>query len=366
MQLPKRRATLERIEPYIPGKPIADVQEELGLADVVKMASNENPLGPSPKAIQAMQEALATSHIYPDGAARVLKRAIAERYDVTPEQVFIGNGSDEVIFLLAAAYLEPSDAVAFATPTFSEYAYATRMLGAQEIAVPLSDETIDLDAMLAAITPQTKLVFVCNPNNPTGTYVNAEAALRFLQTVPPGVLVLFDEAYAEYADAPDFPDVLDLIAQGYPVATLRTFSKIYGLAGLRVGYLIGPESVVADLERIKQPFNVNILAQVAATAALADLDHVEKSRRMNQAGKAQLYALFNELGLRYWPSQSNFVFVDVGVPSRPVYEAILQQGIILRAGAAFNRPQALRITIGQEHENQRFGTVLRQVLHSLS
>ncbi|HHT27525.1 MAG TPA: histidinol-phosphate transaminase [Firmicutes bacterium] len=365
MQLPKSRAALARIEPYIPGKPIAEVQEELGLTDVIKMASNENPLGPSPKAVLAMQETLGAAHIYPDGAARALRQAIATHWHVLPEQVIVGNGSDEVLLLLATTYLEPSDAIMYGTPTFSEYAYAARVLGAKEIAVPLKDETFDLDAMLAAITPNTKLVFICNPNNPTGTYVNADAAQRFLDGVPPGVLVVFDEAYVEYADAPDFPDVLGLLAQGYPVATVRTFSKIYGLAGLRVGYLIGPEAVVADLHRIKQPFNVNAPAQAAAIAALEDQEHVEKSRRMNQAGKAQLYAIFDELGLRCWPSQSNFIFVDVGRPSQPVYEAVLQQGIILRSGAAFNRPNALRVTIGQEHENQRLGTVLKQVLQNL-
>ena len=228
--------------------------------------------------------------------------------------------------------------------------------------VPLKDETFDLDAMLAALR-RTQVSFIVTPIIPPER-MNADAAQRFLDGVPPTAFSRFRRSHVEYADAPDF-GCIGLLAQGYPVATVRTFSKIYGLAGLRVGYLIGPEAVVADLHRIKQPFNVNAPAQAAAIAALEDQEHVEKSRRMNQAGKAQLYAIFDELGLRCWPSQSNFIFVDVGRPSQPVYEAVLQQGIILRSGAAFNRPNALRVTIGQEHENQRLGTVLKQVLQNL-
>lgn len=362
MQLPAHRTAVERITPYVPGKPIADVKEELGLTDVIKLASNENPLGPSPKAVQALQQAITAVHIYPDGAVRALRHALAAKYDVSPNQVFVGNGSDEIIKLLAEAYLNPTDAVVMADVTFSEYAYSARIAGAREIVVPVRDETYDLPAIAASITPNTKLVYICNPNNPTGTYVNHEAVEQFLASVPPGVVVVFDEAYVEYSDAADFPDILALMQKGYPVAALRTFSKIYGLAGLRVGYIMAPEGVVAELNRVKEPFSVNSLAQTAALAALDDTAHVERSREVNAKGKAQLATLFTSLNLRYWPSQSNFIFVDVGRPCRPVYEALLRQGVIVRTGDIFGRPHALRVTIGSEEENDRFAAALREAL----
>ncbi|MGI6611324.1 MAG: histidinol-phosphate transaminase [Limnochordia bacterium] len=362
MRVPTHRPAIERISPYVPGKPITEVQEEYGLEDIIKLASNENALGPSPQAIQALEQAISSVHIYPDGAARALRSAIAQAYGVLPDEVFIGNGSDEIIKLLAEALLLPDDEVVFADVTFSEYAYATRLMGAREAVVPVLAETHDLRAMAARISQQTKIVYICNPNNPTGTYVGVDALDEFLSSVPEGVLVVLDEAYAEYADASDFPDVVDLMRQGQPVATMRTFSKIYGLAGLRVGYIIAPRPIVALLNRVKEPFNVNSLAQAAALAALGDTEHVRRSREMNSRGKAELYAAFTEMGLRYCPSQSNFIFVDLGRPCRPVYERLLQEGVIVRTGDIFDRPSFVRVTIGTSEENERFVKALRRAL----
>lgn len=362
MRIPAHRPTIERISPYVPGKPIAEVQAEYGLEDIIKLASNENPLGPSPRAVQALQEKIKEIHIYPDGAARQLREAIADKSGVSIDEVFVGNGSDEVIKLLAEAFLLPEDEVMFADVTFSEYAYATRLLGATEVVVPVRAETHDLEAMAKRITPRTKIVYVCNPNNPTGTYVDAQALQDFLTAIPEGVLVVLDEAYVEYVDTSDFPDAIALLQQGWPVATMRTFSKIYGLAGLRVGYIIAPRPVIALLNRVKEPFNVNLLAQQAAIAALADEEHVARSREVNSLGKRQLYEAFDQMGLEYCSTQSNFVFVDIGRPSRPVYEALLRAGVIVRAGDIFDRPHCLRVTVGTEEQNNRFLEALRRAL----
>ncbi|NLN19761.1 MAG: histidinol-phosphate transaminase [Firmicutes bacterium] len=362
MRIPSHRPAIERITPYVPGKPIAEVQEEYGLENIIKLASNENPLGPSPLAMEALKEAISGVHIYPDGAARDLRNAIAKKYGVSSDEVFVGNGSDEIIKLLAEAFLLPDDEVIFADATFSEYAYATRLMGAREVVVPVREETHDLTAMAERITERTKIVFICNPNNPTGTYVNAEAVDAFLEKVPEGVLVVLDEAYVEYVDAADFPNAIDLICQGRLVATMRTFSKIYGLAGLRVGYIIAPRDVVALLNRVKEPFNVNLLAQKAALAALDDTEHLERSRETNSQGKAYLYAAFADMGLRYCPTQANFIFVDIGRPCRPVYERLLQEGVIVRTGDIFDRPTFLRVTIGTQEENERFIAALRRAL----
>ncbi len=362
MAEPAHRPAIDRIVPYVPGKPIGEVQAEFGLADVIKLASNENSLGPAPAAQEAIKALAAGVHRYPDGAALRLRQALADRCRMAPEQIFVGNGSDEIIKLLAEIYLSPGDEVVFAGQTFSEYAYATRLMGATEVTVPLRHGRHDLDGMRQQITSRTKLVFVCNPNNPTGTYVGAGAVDRFLAGLPAGILVVLDEAYVDFADAPDFPDTLALIRAGRPVVSLRTFSKIYGLAGLRVGYCVAPAGVAARLHQVKEPFNVNLPAQVAALAALGDEEHVERSQRMNAAGKQQLYTGFARLRLRYWPSQANYVCVDVARPCQEVYEAMLRQGVIVRATQSFGLPTMLRITVGTEEENARCLLALERAL----
>lgn len=347
------RPTIDRIQPYIPGKPIAEVKRELGLTEVIKLASNENPLGPSPLARKAVAEGLHELHIYPDGACTDLKQALAERLDIATDMILVGNGSDEVIKLLAEAYLEPEDEVVFADPTFSEYAYATRLMGAKEVRVPLRDDVHDLDAMAAALSPKTKMVFICNPNNPTGTIVERQAVERFLAAVPAHTLVVFDEAYAEYASSPTFPDSLSYVRAGRNVVVLRTFSKIYGLAALRVGYGVARADIIAAAARVREPFNVNALAQRAAIAALEDVDHVRRSLACNREGMKLLVAELSKLGWRVTPSEANFIFVETGLDAQSLFAALMREGVIVRSGAAFGRPTAIRITIGTESENRR-------------
>jgi len=356
------RATIERITPYVPGKAIAEVQKELGLTDVIKLASNENPLGPSPAAVKAVVEAATTLHRYPDGGAVALREALSRQYRLSPDCVFAGNGSDEIIKLLAEAMLNPGEEVIMADVTFSEYAYAARLMGAEEVVVPLRAGTFDLEAMAERVTPKTRLIFVCNPNNPTGTYVGREAVERFLDRLPAHALPVFDEAYAEYSTAADFPDIPALIREGRRLVSLRTFSKIYGLAGLRVGYALACPEVTALLNRVKEPFNVNSAAQAAALAALSDSAHVQRSIKVNEDGKRQLYQGLDRLKLPYYPTQANFVCVDVGRPCRPVYERMLREGVIVRTLDGFGLPQALRITIGTREDNERCLLALARAL----
>lgn len=363
---PAIRETIMRIQPYVPGKPAEEVRKEYGLEDIVKLASNESPIGPSPKARDAVEKELPNLHVYPDGAIVDLRDAIAAKLQVARENVVVGNGSDEVIKLLAEAYFEPGDEVVFADPTFGEYAYVARLMGAEERRVPTREMTLDLDAMADAVTERTKAVFVCNPNNPTGTYVGKDAVERFLERIPPQVLVVFDEAYVEYVDAPDFPDTLAYVREGRPVIVLRTFSKIYGLAALRVGYGVGPAHVMDSILRVKEPFNVNRLAQVAALAALDDDEHVRRGREVNQQGKAFLEKALAEMGVRTWPSQTNFLWLDVGVESRAVFEALLRLGVIVRTGDIFGYPTCLRVTVGTQEQNERFLEALQHVLLELA
>lgn len=359
------RTALERIKPYVPGTSAEDLMRLLGIADCIKLSSNENPFGAGRLATEAAKAAASELHLYPDGASLKLKEALARHLGVEAAQIAVGCGSDEIIRMLAEAYLEPHDAAVFADVTFSQYAFVTRIMDAKEVVVPLRDGVHDLPAMAFQVREhQAKLCFVCNPNNPTGTYVNDAQVRRFLQEIPEDTLVVFDEAYVEYADAPDFPDVLGLINEGRTVVSLRTFSKIHGLAGLRVGYAIAPPDVVAELEKVRPPFNVNRVAQAAACAALDDVEHVTKSREVNAKERARLLRELEELGTRPYPSQSNFVWVDLGVPSDPVYQALLERGVIVRQGSSFGGPTALRISIGTPEQNQRMIQALADVLAS--
>lgn len=357
------RPTIDRITPYVPGKGIEEVAREYGLSRVIKLASNENPLGPSPKALAAMRARLEDVSRYPDGACTELVELLSERLGVPAGCLIVGNGSDEVIKLLAEAYLEPGDEVVFADPTFSEYAYAARLMGAAEVPVKLTAGFVhDLDAMLQAVTPRTKLVFVCNPNNPTGTAVGHAELERFLAALPPKTLLVCDEAYVEYVERPDFPDTVRWVREGRNVLVLRTFSKVYGLAGLRVGYGIAPEHIMRHLWRVKEPFNVNLLAQIAAAAALEDQEHVARSVRLNAAEKRRLAAHLAELGCTVTPSETNFLWVGLGRPARPVFQALLERGVIVRCGDAFGFPEYIRVSIGTAEQNGLFLAELAKVL----
>ncbi len=363
------RPTLSRIQAYVPGKSAEELARERGVSDAVKLSSNENPLGPSPASVEAVARAAKDAHIYPDGASRSLKSELAKRAAIDERQVIVGCGSDEIIRMLGEAYLDPGAACAFADVTFSQYAFAARLMNAREVVVPLKDGVHDLEGFAHAVaTKRPRLCFICNPNNPTGTYVPQSDVLRFLDVVAtssPETLVIFDEAYFEYTDAPDYPDTLALLKEGRQIVVLRTFSKIYALAGLRVGYGFGPREVVEQLEKIRPPFNVNAPAQAAALAALQDERHLETSRSLNAKERARLTTSLEQLGLRVYPSQANFLFVACPGPSAPVYEALLDKGIIVRGGQAFGVPEALRITIGTPEQNDRLIQAVADAMSSI-
>lgn len=352
--------SISLLRPYEAGKPIEELARERGIADAVKLASNENPLGPSPKAVEAMRAVLGDVNRYPDANAYRLRERIAAVLGVSMAEVLHGNGSNELLDLLVRTFTTAADHVVFANPSFVVYQLAAMAHGVPFTAVPLANDTHDLTAMANAVTPATKLIFIANPNNPTGTYVGLAALEQFLREVPKHVIVAVDEAYAEYAEAPDYPDALSLRGLRERLVVFRTFSKIYGLAALRVGYAVGPAELIDYMNRVRAPFNVSTVAQAAALAALDDSDHVARSRTLNTAERARLSAGLEGLGLRVTPSQANFVYVAVPVPAQEIYESLLDRGVIVRAFGAL--PRHLRITVGTERENDRLLAALREVL----
>lgn len=364
MNGPSRRRCLDLIKPYEPGKPVEEVERELGLSGVLKLASNENPLGPSPKALEALKKDLDRLHFYPDGNCYHLKRALAKKYGFSPEEMVIGNGTDELLSLLALAYINPGDEAVTVDPTFSEYTFALRLMGGVPRPVPLvgDDFSYDFAAIAAAVNERTRLVFICSPNNPTGTVVDREELAEFIASLPSGVLVVLDHAYIEYVAGSAHPDGFDYIRQGRPLIVLRTFSKIYGLAGLRVGYGLAPAEVIADLNRVREPFNVNTPAQIAAAAALEDEAHLARSLELVEKGRLQLAEGLKRMGLKAAPSGGNFLFVDVATDSRKLFEALLRRGVIVRSGDIFGFPTHIRVTCGTEEQNERFLQALQEVL----
>jgi len=362
VQAPTYRQTILNIVPYQAGKPISELQREQGLTDIIKLASNENPLGPSPKAITALEDSLGSLNIYPDGNCFELREALAQRLGVSGMQLIFGNGSDEVIKMLGLTFLEPGDEVLICEPTFSEYAYVTHLMGAKLRTLPLASHAFDLEAMSLAINPRTKMVFVCNPNNPTGAYVSQEKVNAFLAKIPDNVLVVFDEAYYEYVTAKDYPDTLSYVRTGQNVVVLRTFSKIYGLAGLRVGYGVDPKHIARLVHRVREPFNINGAAQIGALAALEDDDHIRRSQEVNNSGKSWLYQELSSLGLKYVPTETNFIFFNLEQDSQAVYQKLLGEGVIARSGAIFGCPTWLRVTIGTKEQNHRFIQALKRAL----
>lgn len=358
----QQRQVIGSLKPYIPGKPIEEVKRELGLTDVIKLASNENPLGPSPMAVRAAAEAAARVHLYPEATAPELRQALARRVGLPEDHIIVGNGSDEIMTLLGRTYIDSGDEVVIQKPSFATYEHATRITGGIPVFVPLRDWRPDLEAMLARINPATKMVFICTPNNPTGPTVPRAELERFLARIPDGVLVILDEAYREYVDDPEYPDTVEYLRKGYPVVVLRTFSKIYGLAGLRVGYGLGDPEVLRPLFTVREPFTVNLVAQAAALAALQDEDHVTRSYENNVRGKEYLYGEFRRLGLTFVPTQANFILLNLGRPGRPVFEALQRNGVIVRPGEFFGLPEHIRVTIGTPEENRRFIEALEDVL----
>jgi len=350
------------IAPYEPGKPIDELERELGIHDAIKLASNENPLPPSGRVQRAILAAVNHLNRYPDGSGFYLRQALAKKHGVSPDQVVLGNGSNELIELLVRTFLRPGDEAVVPHPSFVVYPMIVQAAGGVRVMVMLKEHRLDLEAMARAITPMTKVVFVANPNNPTATIVTADEIEHFMARVPERTIVVFDEAYIEFALGPDFPEALNYVKQGRKVVVLRTFSKAASLAGLRVGYGVADADAVALMNRIRQPFNVNSLAQAGALAALEDEGHVLECVRTIEAGRHFLYDEFKTLGVRYVPSRANFILVDVGRSAADIYQKLLHEGVIVRPMTPFGMETALRITVGTPEENRKLVNALRMVL----
>lgn len=360
------RTVVETIKPYMPGWPDrtpAELCQLLARDEVAKLSFNESPYGPSPMAVQAMQQAACQVHLYFDMEAKELRQKIAEKHSVSMDHVYIGNGGDEAIALLVNAFVSPGDEVIMPWPTFGQYANATTIMDGIPVKVPVRSDDLraDLAAMLAAVTERTKIIFLCNPNNPTGVTVTGKALREFVAAIPSHIIVGLDEAYYDYVEAPDFLSGLALLAEFPNVAVIRTFSKIYGLAGMRVGYAIANPDIVTLVQRVRPLFNVNTLAQFGAMAALDDREFVRFSAERNAAERAWISQQLTKLGWRVFPSQTNFVFVDTGREAAPLADAAREAGIIIRAGAGWGYPTFLRISLGTHEQNAALVDILKNV-----
>ncbi|RLC67708.1 MAG: histidinol-phosphate transaminase [Chloroflexi bacterium] len=359
----KPQRGLNAMKPYAPGKPIEEVQREYGLTDVIKLASNENPVGPSPKAVAAIEQALCDLNLYPDSQSYNLRRAIAQRLGFDPEQIAVGNGADGLITQVCLAYLDEDSEAVVSRSSFPVYDRFVHTMRAKLVKTPMRDYRLDLEAMAEAITGRTRLVFVCNPNNPTGTIVTADEVESFMRRVPDHVLVIFDEAYYEYVEAEDYPDSLQYLREGWDnVLTMRTLSKAYGLAGVRLGYAISTPEILAPMHQVKGVFEVNLLAQIAGVAALEDHAFVEKSVAINRLGLRFLYRELDRLGLNYVESHTNFVLVEIGPRAEAVQKRLLERGIIVRPCVNYDLPGFLRISVGTQAQNARLIKMLEEVL----
>lgn len=354
--------------PYVPGKPITELERELGITGSIKLASNENPLGASPKALKAVKAFLKDGHElarYPDGGGYYLKTALAKELSdkktaVSIDEIILGNGSNELLDIAVRTYIGPGDEAVMAAPSFVVYSMAVRAAGGIAVEVPVTDYRHDLLKMADAVTEKTRMVFIANPNNPTGTINNTDEFEKFMQRIPEGVLVVVDEAYYEYVRDSSYPDTIEYFRDRRDILILRTFSKIYGLAGLRIGYGITQKEIAAEMNKIREPFNTNTLSQMAALHALADKKHVSNSVEMNEQGKAYLYSELHSMGLGYVPTEANFIYMPLDMESKKVYEAMLKKGVIIRPAG----PKEIRVTIGMPEENKRFIETLKTFLQS--
>jgi len=353
---------IQGLPAYVPGKPLEEVEQDLKI-HAVKLASNENPLGPSPKAMEAARRALGEANWYPDGGSKRLREVLAARYNVRADDIFVGLGSSEIIDLASRVLLKPGSEGITSEGSFALFSIAIRASGGKLILTPLRNYTFDLDAIARAVTPQTRIVYIANPNNPTGTAFGAAEFSAFLQRVPGDVLIVYDEAYIEYPERPDLPDWRELYKQYNNLLTLRTFSKVYGLAGLRIGYGIGHPTLVAEMNKLRTPFNVTSVGQAAALAALDDPDHVHRSVESNRTERKRLFESLSALGLSPVPSETNFLLVPIGPHAKSLCDELLHEGVIVRPMAWMGFPDAIRISVGSPAENTR---LIGAITHALA
>ena len=354
---------IKDIRPYIPGKPIKEVERELGIENSLKMASNENAIGPSHKAIEAIMEAIGDIHRYPDSDGFYLKQVLCPHLEVSEDRVIFGNGSNEIIELITRTFLRAGEEAIMAFPSFQVYDLMVTVVGGIAKMVPLKDFRFDLAAILAAISSKTKLIFLDNPNNPVGCHITVEEFAEFMSKVPDGVIVVADEAYYDFIEEESYPDSTSYIDKDQPIIVMRTFSKMFGLAGLRIGYGIAHRDAIAWMNKVRQPFNCNALAQAAARGMLHDNLYIQETKRYIKEGKRYLYAELERLGLEYVPSATNFILFNTAKKGKDVFLAMQKQGVIVRPMDSYHLPTYLRVTIGEAKENRRFIEVLEQALH---
>ncbi len=358
------RKNLLRIHPYIPGKPVNELKREMGLKDIIKLASNENPLGPSKRALQAILENYHEIKSYPDGTGFYLRKAIANKLRISMDNILLGNGTDEIIELIARTFLDPHDELLVSDKSFIRYQMAGQVMGCKIRKIPMNNFTHDLAALSDAVSKRTKLIYIDNPCNPTGTYVNRKDVEKFVFNVPSGVIIVFDEAYYEYISRKDYSSTISYIKSRKNIITLRTFSKIYALAGLRIGYAIADAELIGYINRIRPPFNTNMLAQKAAMASINDREQVMRTRKLINSQRKYLYKCFKHLNLDFIPSVANFILLDVKYPAQEVFKQLLSHGIIVRPMAGYNLTTYLRVSIGLPQENRRLIRALKALINS--
>ncbi len=352
---------IQGLPAYVPGKPVQEVEQDLKI-HAVKLASNENPLGPSPKALEAARRALGDSNWYPDGGSKRLREVLAKRFGVNSEEIFVGLGSSEIIDLASRVLLRPGCEGITSEGSFALFSIAIRASGGKLVLTPMKDFTFDLDAIARAVTPQTRIIYIANPNNPTGTTFGSEAFAAFMKKVPGDVLVVYDEAYREYAERSDLPNPFEFFKQYNNILTLHTFSKVYGLAGLRIGYGIGHPTLVAEMNKLRTPFNVTGVGQAAALAALDDEEHVVRSAEMNGVERKRLYNELHRMGFSAVPSQTNFLFLEIGPGAKAFCDDLLQEGVIVRPMGWMGFPEAIRISVGSPAENTKLLGAIAHVM----
>jgi histidinol-phosphate aminotransferase len=357
------RKGIPDIKPYIPGKPIQEVTRELGLNDVIKLASNENPLGPSALAVKAIKEAVDRIHLYPDAESGELRNALSETFGVPPDHLIFGNGGEEIVTLIGKAFINEGERCVIPHPAFDAYETVVRIMGGIVCFSRLMEYRIDLDDMAEKIDEKTKLVFICNPMNPTGTIVTRDELDAFFKRIPPEPVVVLDEAYCDFVSDPGYPDGIEYVRRGGNVIVLRTFSKVYGLGGIRIGYGVSRSELIHLLRQVKEPFNVNALAQIGALAALRDREHLERTISLVHRERVYLYRELSGMGVKFVPTEANFIFIDVGLDSTLVFQRMLERGIIVRPGNIWELPHFIRLTIGTREQNQRFIRALRDILN---